>query len=95
MVYEMLINDVASEQRDAYIQAYRETWKKVQRPGCQGVKFLSCIERPSRVIVQIAWDSVEAHERARQIPEHGTIREVGQRFDVKGEGVAHYTIEDL
>ena len=33
--------------------------------------------------------------RARQIPEHGTIREVGQRFAVKGEGVAHYTIEDL
>jgi len=95
VVYEMLINEVSAERRAAYIQAYRETWKKVNRPGCQGVKFLACIEKPSRIIVQIAWDSLEAHERARQIPEHGTIREVSAAFDVKGEGVAHYTIEDL
>lgn len=95
MVYEMLINEVAPERRQAYVDAYKATWKKVNRPGCQGVKFLACIEKPSRIIVQIAWDSVEAHERARQIPEHGTIREVGAAFDVKGEGVAHYTIEDL
>ena len=95
MVYEMLINEVAPERRQAYIEAYKETWRKVDRPGCRGVKFLSCIEKPSRVIVQIAWDSVEAHEKARQIPEHGTIREVSAAFDVKGEGVAHYTIDDL
>ena len=47
------------------------------------------------MIIQIAWDSVEAHENARKIPEHGTIREVAAAFDVKGEGVAHYTIDDL
>ncbi len=95
MVYEILINQVAPDRREAYIAAYKETWRKVNRPGCQGVRFLSCIEKPDRVIIQIAWDSVEAHERARQIPEHATIREVGAAFDVKGEGLAHYTFEDL
>ena len=95
MVYEMLINDLAPERREAYIAAYKETWRKVDRPGCRGVRFLSCIEKPGRVVVQISWDSVEAHEKARQIPGHATIREVGAAFDVKGEGVAHYTFEDL
>jgi heme-degrading monooxygenase HmoA len=95
MVYEILINEVAPESRDAYIEAHKTTWRKVDRPGCQGVRYLSCIEKPGRVIIQIAWDSVEAHENARKIPEHGTIREVSTAFDVKGEGLAHYTIDDL
>jgi hypothetical protein len=81
MVYEILINEVAPESRDAYIEAHKTTWRKVDRPGCH--------------IIQIAWDSVEAHENARKIPEHGTIREVSTAFDAKGEGVAHYTIDDL
>lgn len=91
----MLINQVAPERREAYIAAYKETWRKVHRPGCQGVRFLSGIEKPDRVIIQIAWDSVEAHENARKIPEHATIREVAAAFNVKGEGVSHYTVEDL
>ncbi len=95
MVYEILINEVAPEQRDEYIKAWKETWLKVKRPGCHGVRMLSCIENPSRVITQIAWDSVEAHEAARQIPGHGEIREMRARFDVKGEGLAHYTYEDF
>lgn len=95
MVYEILINQVAPERRQAYIDAHKTTWQKVHRPGCQGVRYLSGIENPGRVIIQIAWNSVEAHENARKIPEHGTIREVAAAFDVKGEGVAHYTIDDL
>jgi heme-degrading monooxygenase HmoA len=95
LVYEILINEVAPERREAYVEAYKTTWRKVERPGCRGVQLLSCIEKPGRVIVQISWDSVEAHERARQIPEHATIREVAAAFDVKGEGVAHYTIDQL
>ena len=95
MVYEIMINEVAPERREDYIASWKETWRKVNRPGCQGVRFLSCIEKPSRVIIQIAWDNLEAHENARKIPEHGTIREVGVAYDVKGEGLAHYTIDDL
>jgi heme-degrading monooxygenase HmoA len=95
MVYEILINEVAPERREAYIEAHKTVWRKVHRPGCQGVRYLSCIEKPGRVIIQIAWDSVQAHEDARKIPEHGTIRDVAAAFDAKGEGVAHYTIDDL
>lgn len=95
MVYEILINDVAPERRQAYIDEHKKTWQKVNRPGCRGVKYLSCIENPERVIIQISWDSVEAHENARQLPEHGSIREVSAAFNVKSEGIAHYTIDDL
>ena len=95
MVYEILINELAPERRDAYIEAYRETWRKVDRPGCRGVQILSCIEHPGRVIVQISWDSVEAHEQARHLPGHEAIRELRTRFEVRGEGYAHYTIDQV
>ena len=95
MVYEMLINEVAPERREDYIKTWKETWAKADRPGCHGVKMLRCIEHPGRVITQIAWDSVEAHEAARDVPNHGLIREVRGQFDAKGEGFAHYTIEEF
>ena len=47
MVYEILINQVAPERREAYIAAHKATWQKVHRPGCQGVRYLSGIENPA------------------------------------------------
>ncbi|MEA2642369.1 MAG: Antibiotic biosynthesis monooxygenase [Chloroflexota bacterium] len=96
MVYEMMIREVAPERRADFIEAYKKKWSEVERPGCRGVRFLSCIEKPERVIVEISWDSVEAHENARNnVPGHGTIREVGEAFQVTGEGPTHYTIDEL
>jgi hypothetical protein len=95
VVYEMLIYDIAPERRADYVQSWGETWKKVERPGCRGVRSLSCIEKPERVIIEIAWDSVQDHENARQIPGHGMIRELTAAFGAEGEGAAHYTIQDL
>jgi heme-degrading monooxygenase HmoA len=96
MVYEMVISEVAPERRAEYVEAYKRAWRDSNPPGCHGVRVLSCIEDPSRVITMIAWDDVEAHDRARLRPEHVRFREAiaGYRTG-PGGGLAHYTFEDI
>jgi heme-degrading monooxygenase HmoA len=96
MIYEVVVSEVAPARRAEYLEAYKRAWRESNPPGCHGVRLMACIEDPARVMTLIAWDSVEAHERARERPEHARFREAIAAFRTgTGGGLAHYTFEDI
>ena len=96
MIYEVVVSEVAPDRRDEYLEAYKRAWRESNPPGCRGVRLMACIEDAARVMTLIAWDSVEAHERARLRPEHARFRETITAFRTgSGGGLAHYTFEDI
>ena len=63
MVLEVALIDVRPGQEDAFAAAYREGHPLVAgTPGCRSVRMTRGIESPSRFVLLIEWDSVEAHE---------------------------------
>jgi quinol monooxygenase YgiN len=83
MIHEILIQHVAPEKRDEYIQVFGDFLKKADYAGAHGVKFFTSIEDPSRVILMIEWDSVEAHTQHRGTPTHNAMREMTSRYQTK------------
>ncbi len=61
MIQEIVIQQVQAEKRDEYVQVFAEILKKANFAGSHGIKFFTSVEDPSRVILMIEWDSVEAH----------------------------------
>jgi quinol monooxygenase YgiN len=53
------------------------------------------VEDPGGVIVQIEWNSVEAHQRHRGTPVHNAFREATGKFQTAPSEVSHYTIEEI
>lgn len=96
MIYEVVVSEVAPDRRAEYLEAYKRAWRESNPPGCHGVRLMACIEDPARVMTLLAWDSVEAHERARERPEHARFRETVTAFRTgSGGSLAHYTFEDI
>ena len=63
--------------------------KKANYSGSHGIKFFTSIEDPSRVILMIEWDSVEAHTQHRGTPVHNAMREATSKYQtVKSDGGA-------
>jgi heme-degrading monooxygenase HmoA len=62
MVLEVgLINVVAGQEADfatAYAQAYATL---ATTPGCRSVRMTQGIESPTRFVLLVEWDSIEAH----------------------------------
>jgi heme-degrading monooxygenase HmoA len=49
---------------DAFADAYRQVRHEVAgTPGCRSVRLTRGIESPSRFVLMVEWDSVEAHEQ--------------------------------
>jgi heme-degrading monooxygenase HmoA len=62
MVLEVALIDVHPGQEDDFAAAYakgRETLATT--PGCRSVRMTRGIESPSRFVLLVEWDSVEAH----------------------------------
>jgi heme-degrading monooxygenase HmoA len=62
MVLEVAIINVLPDQESAFAEAYakaRETL--VTTPGCQSARMTRGIESPSRFVLIVEWDSVDAH----------------------------------
>ncbi|WP_117214666.1 antibiotic biosynthesis monooxygenase family protein [Allorhizocola rhizosphaerae] len=62
MVLEVALIDVRAGQEDDFAAAYakgRETLATT--PGCRSVRMTRGIESPSRFVLLVEWDSVEAH----------------------------------
>jgi heme-degrading monooxygenase HmoA len=63
MVLEVALIDVQPGQEDAFAAAYRTA-----RPilagaeGCRSIRMTRGIESPSRFVLLVEWDSVEAHQ---------------------------------
>jgi heme-degrading monooxygenase HmoA len=63
MVLEVALIDVLAGQEDAFAQAYAEGYPVLaSTPGCRSVRMTRGIESPSRFVLLVEWDSVEAHQ---------------------------------
>ncbi|HEU5007921.1 MAG TPA: antibiotic biosynthesis monooxygenase family protein [Jatrophihabitantaceae bacterium] len=64
MVIEVADIQVAPGSEDAFTDAYRGVREVlVSTPGCRSARMARCIESPSRFVLLVEWDSVEAHEQ--------------------------------
>jgi heme-degrading monooxygenase HmoA len=62
MVLEVALIDVIPGQEDAFAAAYRLGHPVLAgSPGCRSVRMTRGIESPSRFVLLVEWDSVEAH----------------------------------
>ena len=90
MIQEILIQQVQPEKRDEHVQVFADILKKANFAGSHGIKFFTSVEDPSRVILMIEWDSVEAHTQHRGTPVHNAMREATSMYQtVKSDG-AHF-----
>lgn len=63
MVLEVALIDVAPGQEEQFAAAYAEGHRVLAgTPGCRSVRMTRGIESPSRFVLLVEWDSVEAHE---------------------------------
>jgi quinol monooxygenase YgiN len=59
--------------------------------GCRSLKFGRSVEEPSKVMMNIAWDSVEVHEAATRTPEFAQFFEAMRGF-MTGVKVGHFAV---
>jgi heme-degrading monooxygenase HmoA len=64
MVLEVAIIEVTPGSEDDFAAAYAKAYPLVATTeGCRTVRMTRGIESPSRFVLLIEWDSVEAHQR--------------------------------
>jgi len=64
MVLEVAEIKVTPGQEDAFKEAYRSARELVKvSPGLRTMRMTQGVESPSRFVLLIEWDSVEAHEQ--------------------------------
>jgi len=95
MIHEIVIQHVAAEKRDEYIQVFGEILKKADYAGSHSIKFFTSIEDPTRVILMIEWDSVEAHTQHRGTPTHNAMREATARYQTQKSDGGHFIVHDV
>lgn len=62
MVLEVATVDVRPGEEDAFVAAYRQARSEViGTPGCRSIRLTRGVESPSRFVLLVEWDSVEAH----------------------------------
>lgn len=95
MVHEIVIQQVAPEKRDEYIKGFGDVLKKAKYAGAHAIKLFAAIEDPSRVILMIEWDSVEAHTRHRGTPVHNAMREFAARYQTQKSDGGHFVMYEV
>jgi len=64
MVLEVALIDVTTGEEESFAAAYRQAHSILAgTPGCRTIRMTRGIESPSRFVLLVEWDSVEAHER--------------------------------
>jgi heme-degrading monooxygenase HmoA len=64
VVLEVAIIEVTPGQEDEFVSAYHRVRSEVGgAPGCRSIRMTRGIESPSRFVLLVEWDSVEAHLR--------------------------------
>ena len=54
--------EIAPGQEDAFAEAYRQVRHEVaEAEGCRSMRMTRGVESPSRFVLLVEWDSVEAH----------------------------------
>jgi quinol monooxygenase YgiN len=90
MIQEIIVQHVEPEKRDEYIKVFGEFLAKANYAGSHGIKFFTSIEDPSRVILMIDWDSVEAHTQHRGTPTHNAMRELTGKYQTAKSDGGHF-----
>jgi len=90
MIQEIVIQQVQAEKRDEYVQVFADILKKANYAGSHGIKFFTSVEDPSRVILMIEWDSVEAHTQHRGTPVHNAMREATSKYQTGRSDGGHF-----
>ncbi|MEP6853259.1 MAG: antibiotic biosynthesis monooxygenase [bacterium] len=64
MVLEVALIDVRDSEQEAFAAAYRSVRSVLAgTPGVRSVRMTAGIERPTRFVLLVEWDSVHAHEQ--------------------------------
>ena len=99
VICEIVEMTIDPERRDEYVEVYRQAWKEAGFAGSHGGKVMCSMEDPSKVVVLIEWDSVDAHRQHTRprpgTPEHIHFREVINPFMTETSKVAHYDLKEL
>ncbi|NJC70449.1 antibiotic biosynthesis monooxygenase [Planosporangium thailandense] len=62
MVIEVALIDVQEGREDDFAAAYAKAKSLVETtPGCRSVRMTRGVETPTRFVLLVEWDSVEAH----------------------------------
>lgn len=82
MVLEVALIDVKPGSEEDFTAGYAQAAGLVsQTPGCRSMRMTRGIETPTRFVLLVEWDSVEAHERFRSSDRFATWRElIGPHF---------------
>ena len=63
MVLEVALIDVKPGEQDAFAAAYGQAHRLVtDTPGCRSIRMTRGVETPTRFVLLVEWDSVEAHQ---------------------------------
>jgi len=93
MVLEVALIDVLAGQEEQFVAAYGKARAVlVSTPGCLSARMTRGVESPSRFVLLVEWDSVEAHlENFRATERFTTWRGlIGPYFD-GAPRVEHFT----
>lgn len=93
MVLEVALIDVVAGEEEAFAAAYRTAHQVLAgTPGCRAVRMTRGIESPSRFVLLVEWESVEAHlTNFRESERFTTWRgHIGKYFDGPPR-VEHFT----
>jgi heme-degrading monooxygenase HmoA len=81
MVLEVALIDVQPGSEAAFEVGFREVrWALADSPGCQSIRMTHGIETPTRFVLLVEWDSLDAHEGFRQ----------SERFAIWRGGIGPY-----
>jgi heme-degrading monooxygenase HmoA len=84
MVLEVALLDVLEGREDEFVAAYAEAREVlVTTPGCRSARMTRGVESPSRFVLIVEWESVEAHvDNFRSTERFATWRRlIGPYFD--------------
>lgn len=82
MVLEVALIDVTAGSEPAFTTAYGQAQAVITAAeGCRSVRMTQGVETPTRFVLLVEWDSVEAHEVFRSSPAFGQWRAlIGPHF---------------
>ena len=82
MVLEVALIDVTDGSQTAFAAAYAQARDLVtQTPGCAAIRMTQGIETPTRFVLLVEWDSLQAHEAFRSSERFGQWRAlIGPHF---------------
>lgn len=93
MVLEVALFDITAGQEEQFASAYKEARAFLTATeGCRSVRMTRGIETPTRFVLLVEWDSVEAHEvNFRQSPNFPEWRRLIGPYFASTPQVEHYT----